>query len=176
MCPGDQSSRVDGIVVPSPPFLKLVPREFVVLGSVPGQHRFVKSDSDAGAELAHDSLGVVQEVVGIDDADFVLATVGSAVRGSVGVTVGDLGTNNVFIFEPVEDAALLVVTGFLWEEIVPSSDVGKWLGRAADVAGNAVLGVTDQESKVELLQDLSGNDSGVAGLCDCRVWVDTAVG
>ena len=176
MSAGLQSSGVDGIVVPTPPLLELVPCEFVVFGGVPGQHRLVESDADTGAELAHDSFRVVQKVVGIDDADLVLAAVGAAICGSIGVTVGDLGSDDGFVLEPVEYAALLVVSSLLRQEIVPSSDIGKRLGRASNVAGNAVLRMTDQESKVELLEDLSRDDGRVTGLGDGCVWVDTALG
>lgn len=68
---GLEARGVDGVLVEASPLLKLVLGELVVLGRVPLEHGRLKVDADAGAEFAHDALWVVQQVVGVDDADLV---------------------------------------------------------------------------------------------------------
>ena len=168
--PGLESGRVDGVLMESPPFLKLVLGELVVFGCVPLEHGWLELDTDAGAEFAHDALWIVEEVVGVDDADLV-ACVSIGVPVSVGRLSGDGGPDDAFVLQVVENAALFVVTGLFWHEVVEAGDVVERWDGAAPVAGNAVDGVADQKGKVELLKDLLWDDGRVVGLGDGWVGV-----
>lgn len=65
------------------PLLKRGPRVLVILLGVPLQHAGIERDADAAAKGLDNGVGLVQQVVGIDEAyldSFVLGSAGGAVR------------------------------------------------------------------------------------------------
>lgn len=89
-----------------------------------------------------------------------------AVAVAVGLLSGDSGSDDAFVFQVVEDAALLVVAGLFRHEVVEAGNVVERWDGAAPVAGNAVDRMTDQKGKVKLLEDLFGDDGRVVWLGD----------
>lgn len=157
--PGVQAGGVDRVLVESLPLLELVFGELVVLFGVPLEHLGIELDTDSLAELAHDRLRVVEEVVCVhkSDGDFVgvvpVGSVGVAI-GAVGLLTGDLGPNDAGVLHVVKDAAEFVVASLFRHEVVEACDLVERRDGAAPVAGDAVLRVADQETEVELAKDL----------------------
>lgn len=169
MSPGFQLRRVNSVLVEALPLFKCILRVVVVLLVIPVEHLWRVLDSDTLAEGLDYSGRVVEEIVSIDDADL---------SGSLRVSVdtvrllaGNLGSDLSVFTKVVEDTALLVIPGFRGHEVVETSHLIKRWNGAAVVAGDAVLGVTDQEGEVELLQNRCGDDGWVARLCLCSEWV-----
>lgn len=169
MSPWLQLRRVNSILVEPLPLLKSSLGVMVVLLVVPVEHTWRVLDSNTVAESLDDFVRVVKKVVGVNHAD-IDGALGVAI-GAIRLLASDLGSNLSGLTEVVKNTALLVVSSFGGHEVVEASHlVERWDG-ATVVAGNAVLGVTDEESKVELLEDCGGHNRRIAGLCLSGVWV-----
>lgn len=158
------------------PLLKRILGLLVILLGVPVQQVGRVLDTDAFAEGLDDVAGVVEQVVCVNDTDIDGTVLGGVVSvGSIDaiclVLAGNLGADLTDAAEIIEDPALLVVPCLFRHEVVEASNVIQRRDRAAEVAGNAVLGVSDQEGKVKLLQNICRNDGGVARLGLGIVWV-----
>lgn len=146
------------------PLLELLSGKFMRLGRVPLQHSVVKVQIDGSAVLLEHTSRVVQHVIRIEDAD--LNTTRLRLDTLCILLAADLGTNHAGILEVVEQTAQLVVSSLLrheWLELGPLDERGD---AASVIAWNGVLGVTNQEREVELLQDFLRNDRGVTRLRD----------
>jgi len=75
---------VDRIVVEAIPLLKSLASEAMVLLIVPVEHRLAELQADALTVLAQNTFRVIQEVIGVDDANFnpAVFAVGIACRSS----------------------------------------------------------------------------------------------
>ena len=76
MLPWLQIGGVNSIIVEAIPLLELLLCELVSVLRVPVQHALVEVQTDGGAVLFHDTLWVIQQIVGIDDADLDFAFFG----------------------------------------------------------------------------------------------------
>lgn len=152
---------VDGVVVEAVPLLEGVLGVLVLLLRVPVQHAHVELHADGRAVLSEDALGVVEEIVGVDDADLDAAGLR---HGAVVLAAADLRANDAGVLAVVEDAAELVVASLLRHELVEARLLDKRGHAAAVIAGNRVARVADKEGEVELLEQLSGHDSRIARL------------
>ncbi len=156
----------------------------VVVRRVPFQHGVGVVEPDGAAVRGQDAGRVVEEVVGVDDADVDLAVVlisdsrgcgvpvdvvvvmmSDAVGGlPVGRASRDLRSDLTDVAQVVEDAPQLVVAGFRGHEVVEAGDAVERRDGAAVVGRDAGARVTDQEGEVELVEDGGRDDGGVVGL------------
>lgn len=182
---------MDGILVEALPLVERRLGARVVVRRVPFQHGVGVVEPDGAAVRGQDTGRVVEEVVGVDDADVDLAVVlisDSRSRGGVAVDVKavgdvvvvmmsdavgglpvrraarDLRSDLADVAQVVKDAAQLVVAGFRGHEVVEAGDAVERRDGAAVVRRDAGARVTDQEGEVELVEDGGRNDGGVVGL------------
>lgn len=160
------------------PLLKSVLGDSVILFGLPEKQVWGVLDANTLAESLDNVGRVIEQVVSVNDTDVNGAVLCSMTIGSICVhstLSAYLGPNLTNLAQIVKDSALFVIAGLGGHEVVEAGDlVQRWDG-AAEVAGNAVLGMPDQECKVELLQDILGDDGRVAGLCLGVVWVWSAI-
>lgn len=175
MSSGLQGGRVDGVLVEASPLLECGLGLLVILLGVPGQQFRRVFHTNALAKALDDGTRVVKQVVSVNNANvdcsLISLVLPIGVAGTVGRLSGDLGTNLTNVAQVIEYSALLVVTCLLGHEVVETSDIVKRGHCASEVTWNAVLRVSDQEGKVKLLQDISGDDSRVSWLCFGVIWV-----
>lgn len=152
---------VDGVLVEAVPLLESVLGLLVLLLRVPVQHAHVELDADGGAVVPEHALGVVEEVVSVQDAD--LNAVGRGDSAVVGLAA-DLGADDTGVFAVVEEAAELIVACLFGHELVEAGLLDEWWHATPVIAGNGVARVADKESEVELLEQLFGHDRRVVGL------------
>lgn len=152
---------VDGVLVEAVPLLERVLGLLVLLLGVPVQHAHVELDADGGAVVPEHALWVVEEVVGVKDAN--LDAVGRCDGAIVGLAA-DLGADDTGVFAVVEEAAELIVAGLLGHELVEAGLLDKRRHATPVIAGNGVARVADKEGEVELLEQLLGHDRRVVGL------------
>lgn len=194
--PRRQVLALDGVVVEADPLGKGLLDVLLVLGVVPVQHVGRVRDARLLAEGLDDLLGVVQQVVGVDDGDGHLA-VGVAVGVSVGVTIrvavgvavggavdtrGHLGalghgrSHDALRPEVVEHDAELDVAGLVHHEVLEARHVVQGRDGAAVERGDAAPRVADEEGKVVLLHHVQRQHRGVAGLLAGADALGVAVG
>ena len=82
-----------------------------------------------------------------------------------------LGTNLATRTEVVEQAALLIVSSLRRHEVIEAGYGVERGDGASPVAGNAVLGMADEESEMELVQDFGGHDGGISRFGFCGVGI-----
>ena len=152
---------VNGILVETVPFLERVLGLLVLLLGVPVQHAHVELDADGSAVVPEHAFWVVEEVIGVQDAD--LDAVGRG-HGAVVGLAADLGADDTGVFAVVEEAAKLIVAGLLGHELVEAGLLDERRNAAPVIAGNGVARVADKEGEVELLEQLLGHDRRVVGL------------
>jgi len=155
------------------PLLEGVLGLLVLLLGVPVQHAHVELDADRGAIVPEHALGVVEQVVGVHDADLDAVRLG---HGAVVFLAADLGTNDAGVLAVVEETTELIVAGLFGHELVETSLLYKRWHAAAVIAWNGVARVTDQEGEVELLQQLLGHYRRVARLRRRAIWVWSGLG
>lgn len=141
----------------------------VVLFVVPVQHAGRVFNTDALAELLEDCRWIVQEIISVDDTDVCNSTLLLAVLAC------KLGTDLATRTEVVEQAALLVVSSLRRHEVVEAGYGVERRNSASPVAGNAVLGVTDEEGEMELVQDFGRHDGGISRFGFCGIGIGRRV-
>jgi hypothetical protein len=152
---------VDGILVETVPLLESVLGGLVLLLGVPVQHFHVELDADGGAVVPEHALGVVEKIIGVQNADL------DAVGGGDGAAVlltADLRTDDAAVLAVIEEATELIVARLLGHELDEAGLLDERRHAAAVIAGNRVARVADKESEVELLEQLLGHDRRVARL------------
>lgn len=177
-----QGPAMDGILVEALPLLEGGFGARVLGGRVPAQHGVGVVEPDGAAVGGQDAGRVVQEVVGVDDADLDLVVVvvvvvvvrvsvaqGRAVDGAVAddaVAVRTvrraarhLRADLADLPQVIERAAQFVVAGFRGHEVVEARDAVERRDGAAVVRRDAGARVADQEGEVEPLED-GGRDDG----------------
>ena len=152
---------VDGVLVEAVPLLESVLGLLVLGLGVPAQHAHVELDADGSAVVPEHALGVVEEVVGVQDAD--LDAVGRGDGAVVGLAA-DLGADDAGVFAVVEEAAELIVASLFGHELVEAGLLDERRDTTPVIAGNGVARVADKESEVELLEQLLWHHRGVVGL------------
>lgn len=162
---GFERSAVNGILVETSPFLKSVFGSLVVVFGVPVQHGGGVVDADFLAVGGDDSLWVVQEVVCVDngDADFSILQISMVASKS--------RPDLLILDKKIEDTAKFIVASLSGHEVVEAGDLIQWWNGAAEVGWDTVSWMTDEESEVELPQDLSWDDSGISRFGSRVVWV-----
>lgn len=182
---------MDGILVEALPLVERRLGARVVVRRVPFQHGVGVVEPDGAAVRGQDAGRVVEEVVGVDDADVDLAVAlvsDSWGRGGVAVDVmavrdvvivmmsdavgglpvrraaSNLRSDLADVAQVIEDAPQLVVAGFRGHEVVEAGDAVERRDGAAVVGRDAGAWVADQESEVELVKDGGRDDGGVVGL------------
>jgi hypothetical protein len=133
----------------------------VLFFGIPVQHAHVELDADGGAVVPEHSFGIVEEVVGVENADFDAVGLGD---GAVVFLTADLGTDDAGVLAVVEEATELIIASLFRHELVEAGLLDEWRHAAAVIAGNRVARVTDKEGEVELLEQLLGHDRGVVRL------------
>lgn len=165
MSSGLQLGRVDSVLVEASPLLKCLLGVGVIFVVVPVQHAGGVLDANALAKLLKNGRRVVQKIISVNDTDVYSSTL------LLAVLTCKLGTNLATRTEVVEQATLLIVSSLGRHEVVKTSDCIERGDSASPVAGNAVLGVTDEEGEVELVQDIVRDNGGVSRLGLCGVGV-----
>lgn len=152
------------------PLLERLPRELVILIAVPVQHFPAEIDPDGLAVFPQDALGIIEQIVRVDDADLDRAAVRRGARvvdgrptGGV-VAAAHLRPDETCVFAVVKDAAQLVVAGLARHIRLEARLLDNGRDAAAVIARGGVLRVPDQEREVELLQDGARHDGRVARL------------
>lgn len=148
-----QTGAVNGIVVEAVPLLKRLGSVLLVLVIAPLEHLGGVVDADLLAVHLEDGLGVLQQVVGVDDGDGgapgPVAVDAIAVRGLVesfvdgGLVAGLARADDVLGQEVVEQAAQLVVAGLGGHEVVEARDGVQGRDGAAVVGRDGAAGVAD---------------------------------
>ena len=173
MSPGAQLSAVNGVLVEALPLLELPLSESLILFGVPDQHLRLVVDTSGLAHSLDHARGVVKKIVGINNTylNALLGAVGAVCLTSL---TSRLGTDNTFLAKIVEQLAKLAVAGLILTEVVPTSQLAQRRKCAAVVAGNAVLGVADEEDEVVRREEVLGKDGRVVPLGPCVVRVGLA--
>ena len=155
---------VDRIVVEAIPLLKSLASEAMVLLIVPVEHLLVELQADALTVLAQNTFRVIQEVIGVDDANFnpAVFAVGIAVDGVF--ATAHFRTNEARILAIVEKLPQLVVSGLAGHERVEASPLHQRWNAAAVVARHRKLWMANQEGEMKPLQNLPRNDRRIFGL------------
>lgn len=159
--PGLQVARVDRVLVEAVPLLEGVLGQLVRLLGVPVEHAGVELEPDGRAVLAQDALRVVEQVVGIDDANLQAA---GRRDGAVVLLPADLGADESGVLAVVEEAAELVVASLFRHELVETGLLDERRHAAAVIARDGVAWVADKEGEVELLEQLPRHDRRVVRL------------
>jgi len=162
---GLELGRVNGVLVEASPLLECLLCIGVVFIVVPVQHAGGVFDANALAELLKDGRGVVQKIISVNDTDVYSSAL------LLAVLTCKLGADLTTRTEVVEQATLLIVSSLGRHEVVETSDCVERGDGASPVAGNAVLGVTDEEGEMELVQDIGRDHGGVSRLGLCGVGV-----
>lgn len=143
-CP--QVAARQSIVVEADPLGKLVLGKGGVLVA-PVQHAVVEVEANPLAIRAQDALGVVEEVIGVDD-------------GQVGAVDESL------LQEEVEEAAHLIVACLSRIEVVETRHLVQRRHSTAEVGGDGAARMTDEEGELELAEDINGDDGRVVRLSE----------
>lgn len=164
---------MDSILMEAPPLLKRRLRARVLGRRVPFQHAVAVVEPDGATVRGEHGAGVVEQVVGVDDADvdfltpIIILIACSGSRSGGGDAIGvvpvdddalvvmrnaiaalrraarDLGPDLVDGAQVVEDTAQLVVAGFGRHEVVEAGDGVEGRDRAAVVGRDAGARVAD---------------------------------
>jgi hypothetical protein len=152
---------VDGILVETVPLLESVLCGLVLFLGVPVQHFHVELDADGGAVVPEHALGVVEQIIGVQNAD--LDAIGSG-DGTAVLLAADLRADDTAVLAVIEEATELIVARLLGHELDEAGLLDERRYAAAVIAGNRVARVADKESEVEFLEQLLGHDRRVARL------------
>lgn len=157
MLPRLQIRRMDRVLVEALPLLKHLHSVLLLLRSVPVQHVGRIVNADALAKCLDDLVGLVQEVVGVDDANLYFAVaIAVAVRLLLVLAALALSRNSRTNVpdgaEIVERAAEFVVARFVGAEVVEARHLVERRDCAAVVRRDALARVADEKRKVELLE------------------------
>lgn len=180
-----QPSRLDRIVVKSPPFLKRIPRKLVVILIVPVQHPGVIIQSHTTAKRLDGRRRLLQHVIRIDHTDLCARLTprpdasdhrlgGVIVVVDVVVLVrGHVGTDKPDIPQVVKGTTDLVVPGLGRVIVIEPGDIVQRGDGAPVVRRDTEMGVADEEGKMETRPDLRGHHGGITrfGLRVVRVRV-----
>ena len=137
----------------------------MVLLIVPLQHLLLELNADTLAVLPQDTFRVIQQVIGVDDADLDFAVL--AIRNTIllGVTLAaNLGSDEASVLAVVEESTQLDVSSLARHERVEAGPLHQRRDAAAVIAWNSELRVADQKGEVEALQDLPRHDGRVTRL------------
>lgn len=178
MLSSNQALRLDRIVVKAPPLLELVPSNLVVFLGIPAQHVGGILEAHATTERLDHGRRLLQHIIGVDYTDLRPGLVSvepashrsQAVVDIVGVTLlrGNVGANQAHATQVVEGATQLVVPGLGGIIVVEACHLVEGRNGAAEVGGDTVVGVADEEGKMELGEDFRGHHGRIAWL-GCRV-------
>jgi len=160
-----ERSTVDSILMEALPLLKSIFGALVIVFGVPVQHVWGEVDTNFLAVGGDNALRIVQEIVCVDDSDADFSIL------QVSVVTSEVWANLLVLDQEVEDSAELVIARLGGHEVIEASNGVQGWNSAAEVGWNAVTGVTNEESEVELLQDLCRDNGGISGLSSCVVWV-----
>ena len=144
------------------PLLELVFGEVVSLVRVPVEHGLEVFDAHGFTIRLEDALRIVEQVVGIDDTN--LDVGGSSRSVAVALLAADLGSDQAGELQIIEQTTQLVVAGFTRHERVETRAFDQRRNAAAVIAGNRRPRVANEESEMELLQELPRHDGRVVEL------------
>ena len=167
MRPWLQIRAINRILVEARPLFKRLLRVHLMLLVRPLEHLGLKRQAYRVAVGADDPLRVIEQVVGVDDAD--LGASRCTVCGTVYPFCGAValicmtGSYLPDGAEVLEDAADFVVAGFGGVEVVEACFVVEGWDGAAEVRGNARVRVADQKGEVEAGEKVGGHDGRVVG-------------
>jgi hypothetical protein len=144
MCPRLEAHRLDGVIVPAIPLLKVNSSVLLIL-DIPLEHGLLEVNVGPVTVVLDSRLRVVQHVVGVHDGQ---------------VLPVDETTLNEEVKQPHE----LLVPGLAGHKLIPAGDLVPGRNCAPVVRGNGTTRVTDQEGEVEAAEDVEGEDGRVARL------------
>lgn len=165
-------SRVNGILVETVPLLERLLGHLLVF-IVPAQHVRLELLVDGVAVLPENTLWIIKEIVGVNDADLNTARL---LDSAAIIATLDTRTNETGILAVIEKAAKLIVAGLAREEVVETGLLHERRDTAAVVAGDGVFRMADQEGEMKLLKELPWHDSRITLLSGCRVGKGSALG
>lgn len=169
-----QIPRIDRVIVEAVPLGELRLSKLVRLVRVPLEHVEGEGVSDAVAVVAHDGFRVVEQVVGVNNAYLYAPGWG---RRVVFALTADLWANETRVFAVVEETTQLDVPSLAGHEAVKLGSVDKRRDATPVIAWNGIARVANEEGEVESLQDLPGDNGGIASLGRrTQIWVWTALG
>lgn len=147
MSPRTKSIAIQRILMEPLPLLKRLFGICLVLLGIPDQHLGFVLNACGLAECLDDAGGVVEQVVGVDDADFDSAGVAVG-GGGGGISAGrrlprEIGPDLACVAEVVKEDAEFFVAGFVGAEVVEAGHFVERGDCAAVVAGDAVARVAD---------------------------------
>lgn len=167
MSPRLEILGIDGILVEPLPLLECGFGTLLILFVVPVKHVVTELQPDALAVNPQDTLGIIQQVIGINDTGFRFVDI--AIRNPV-CLAGNLGCDQTGFPGEIEESTQLVVSRFIRVEVVEAGHGVQRRDGAAVVRGNAGVGVADKEGEMELLQHGFRHDGGIPWLALGRVW------
>lgn len=175
--PRPEARAVNGVVVEAIPLLKGLGGVLLVVLVAPLQHGGAVVDADLLAVGLEDGLGVVEQVVGVDDGDgaalrthapLAARVVERLVQGRLVAGLG--GADDALVEQVVEQPAQLVVPGLGGHELVEARQLAQRRDRAPVVGRDGPPRVPDQEGPVEATQHLGRHHRRVVllGVVVCR--------
>lgn len=171
MGPRPQSIAIKRVLVETLPLLKRHLGPGLVLLGIPHQHLGLPLDTRALAVRLDHARRVIEEIVGIDNADLY------ALRVPIHFAIGfgfssKLGADLAYAAQVVEQNAELFVSSLVGTEVVETGHLVERGDRAAVVARDAVLGMADQECEVVGCEKVCGDHGRIPRLCFgvIRVW------
>ena len=169
-----QPSRLDRIIVKSPPLLKRIPRKLVVVLVVPVQHPGIIIQSHTTAKRLDGRCRLLQHVIRIDHTDLCARLtprpdtsdhrLGSVIIVIVDVVVlvrGHVGTDKPDIPQVVKGTTDLVVPGLGRVIVMEPGDIVQRGDGAPVVRRDTEMGVADEEGKMETRPDVRGHHGGI---------------
>lgn len=175
--PRPEARAVNGIVVEAIPLFKGVGGVLLVVLVTPLQHGRSVVDADLLAVDLEDGLGVVEQVVGVDDGNGAALRTHAPLAARVierlvqGRLVAGLGrADDALVEQVVEQPAHLVVPGLGGHELVEARQLAQGRDRAPVVGRDGPPRVPDQEGPVEAAQHVGRHHRRVVllGVVVCR--------
>jgi hypothetical protein len=159
--PWSQVCAVDGVLVEALPLFELCFGESLIFWCVPEKHLGLVVDTSGLADSLNHARRIVEQIISVDDADLDALSIAVCAIGLASLA-SRLGADDSLFAKVVEKLAELRVASLILAEVVPASQLAQGRLCAAVVAGNAVLGMADEEDEVVCFKEVLGKDSWVA--------------
>jgi hypothetical protein len=162
--PWTQVCAVDGVLMEALPLLELSFSESLVFWCIPEQHLRLVVDTGGLADSFDHPRRVVKQIVSVNNTDLnalsiAICTVGAICLSSL---ASRLGADDSLLAKEIKKLAKLRVASLVRAEVVPASQLAQGRLCAADVAGNAVFRVTNEEDEVVCCEEVFGEDGRIA--------------
>lgn len=142
----------------SGPLLKRIFGSLLALLVAPLQHLWAVVNAYFLAKSFDDSVGIIQQIVGINDGDTDFAV------AQLTMLTSDGRSDLLLVLQVIKNSAELVVAGFGGHEIVKPGDGGLGRDGTVIVRRDAAARMANQEGEVEFLENLLRNHCWITGL------------